>query len=80
MHIRAVQNNSGMSVEAFLLRRLLGHVTGQFETKNSALEANQASRPGGLLYKGGLQGKMSNLCKTWFETLNIIFNDFEPQK
>ena len=26
--IRAVQNNSGMSDEALLLRRLLGHVTG----------------------------------------------------
>ena len=63
-----MQNNSGMSDEALLLRRLLvlGHVTGQFETKNSALEANQASRPGGLLYKGGLQGKISNLCKTSF--------------
>ena len=50
---RAVQNNSGMSDEALLLRRLLGHVTGWFGTKNSALEANQASRPGGLVYKGG---------------------------
>ena len=65
-YIRAVQNNSGMSDEALLLRRLLGHVTGWFETKNSALEANQASRPGGLLYKGGLQRKISNLCKTSF--------------
>ena len=27
MNIRAVQNNSGMSDEALLLRRLLGHVT-----------------------------------------------------
>ena len=61
-----MQNNSGMSDEALLLRRLLGHVTGWFGTKNSALEANQASRPGGLVYKGELQGKISNLCKTSF--------------
>ena len=65
-NIRAVQNNSGMSDEALLLTCSLGHVSGWFETKNSALEANQASRPGGLLYKGGLQGKISNLCKTSF--------------
>ena len=64
--IRAVQNNSGMSDEALLLTCSLRHVSGWFETKNSALEASQASRLGGLLYKGGLQEKISNLCKTSF--------------
>ena len=36
------------------------------QLKNLALEANKAMCQGGLLYKGGLQGKISNLCKTLF--------------
>ena len=66
MNIRVVHNNSGLSDQALLLTCSSWHVTGWFGTKNSALEANQASRPGGLVYKGGLQGKISNLCKTSF--------------
>ena len=75
LNIRAVQNNSGMSDEALLLTCSLGHVSGWFETKNSALEANQASRPGGLLYKGGYKGKYQIYVKLCFETLDFIFND-----
>ena len=61
-----MQNNSGMPDEALLLTCSLGHVSGWLESKNSALEANQASRPGGAVLQGGLQGKISNLCKTSF--------------
>ena len=50
--IRAVQNNSGMPDEALLLTCSLGHVSGGLETKNSALEANQASRRGGCFTRG----------------------------
>ena len=66
LYIRATHTNNEQSDQALHLRCLLGHVTGWFEIKNLALEANQAMRQGGLLYKGGLQGKMSNLCKTSF--------------
>ncbi len=75
VYTRAVQNNSGMSDEALLLTYLLGHVSGWFETKNSALEANQSTHPGGLLYKGGYKGKYQIYVKLRFETLDIIFNN-----
>ena len=75
-----MQNNSGMSDEALLLTCSLGHVSGWFETKNSALEANQASRPGGCFIRGGYKGKYQIYVKLRFETLNIIFGDFKPQK
>ena len=42
IRIRAVHNNIEMSHEAFLLTCLLGDLNWWFETKKSALEANQA--------------------------------------
>ena len=48
--------------------------------KNLALEAYQAMRQGGLLYKGGYKGKCQIYVKLRFETLNIISNNFKPQK
>ena len=73
-------NNSGMSDEALLLTCSLGHVSGWFETKNSALEANQATCLGGCFTRRDYKGKYQIYVKLCFEALNIIFNDFEPQK
>ena len=70
-----MQNNSGMSDEALLLTCSLGHVSGWFETKNSALKANQASCPGGCFTRGGYKEKYQIYVKLCFETLDFIFND-----
>ena len=41
-------------------------VTGWFETKKYSLEVSYTTRPPLGVYKGGIQGEISNLCKTSF--------------
>ena len=68
-------------------------MTGGFEIKNLALEANQAMRQGGLHYKGGLQGKIKGKGKisNWstfdfaakvneLAALPLYFNNIDAKK
>ena len=49
-------------------------MTWWFKTKKSALETNQATRPGGPVYKGGVTRESIKLC---FETLDFIIMIFD---
>ena len=66
MLLSAVLQSKFFSDQLFLRIFLSGHITMWFDMIKSSLEASYTTRPPGMVYKGGIQRKISNLYKTLF--------------